>query len=79
MSVLVALGVFRENEAGKDQRLSISRTCEVPSELPQVLVEVIELDLCRQEDVLGFREGEHALVCAGVLVGHKHNNRLDHS
>lgn len=46
----------------------MSHTCHVSSELSQVSVEVIELDLCSQEDVLRFRKWEHTLLRAGVLV-----------
>lgn len=50
-----------------------SRTCEIPCELSQVSVEVIELDLCSQEDVRRFRKGEYTRLCAGALVGYRPN------
>lgn len=45
-----------------------SHTCQVSSELSEVSVEVVKLDLRCQEDVLRFRKWERTLVCAGVLV-----------
>lgn len=45
-----------------------SHTCQISPQLSQVSAEVIELNLCCQENVLRFRKWEHTLVCAGVLV-----------
>lgn len=48
-----------------------ARTCQVASQLSQVSAKIIKLDLCRQEDVLRFRQWERALVCAGILVAYR--------
>ena len=62
-------GCFREKEMEQMKAAAVtSRTCQVSSELSEVSVEVIELDLRCQEDVLRFRKWERTLVCAGVLV-----------
>ncbi len=63
------LQVLREEDLTQNTVAVVtSHTCQISSELPQVSVEVIKLDLCCQEDVLRFRKWEHALVCASALV-----------
>lgn len=63
------LQVFRAEEPDWIKVAAVtSRTRQISSELSQVSVEVVELDLRCQEDVLRFRKWEYTLVCAGVLV-----------